>query len=92
MAKQRRKKRPELPKRNQVALVRRPESLAARLRQLADQRKTNEAEARDLVEQLRARGTSWDEIARLTDMNSRQAARYRYHRDHPPTADPGKSD
>lgn len=37
-----------------------------------------------LVDQLRAAGTTWREIAELTGANSPQAARYRFTRHHPP--------
>lgn len=54
------------------------------LRQLTDEQRARDIEQRALVEKLRSEGATWNEIAKLTGMNSRQAARYRFTRDHPP--------
>lgn len=58
------------------------------LRALADEQKEKAAEQQQLVEELREAGVTWKEIADLTDMNSAQAARYRFTPKGPPTEGP----
>lgn len=56
------------------------------LRALADEQKEKVEEQQRLVEELREAGVTWKEIADLTDMNSAQAARYRFTPKDPPPA------
>ena len=52
----------------------------ARLVELTRQQRQLEVEGQRLVDALRGAGATWQEIADLTGLKSRQAARYRYTR------------